>query len=105
MGRTTSLQLKTLLRSVPAGTWILTYNGFGGRMPAGYELVRVDWKLAEVLRLWRKRLDSARIGSPRMMKSPSRTRLALSSRPARRQDPVSATAERSDECGHGPLGA
>ena len=32
-----------LLRSVPGGTWILTYNGFGGRMPAGYELVRVDW--------------------------------------------------------------
>ena len=22
-------------------------------MPAGYELVRVDWKLAGVLRLWR----------------------------------------------------
>jgi len=75
-----------LLRSVPAGTWILTYNGFGGRMPAGYELVRVDWKLAGVLRLRRKRLDSARIGSPRMMKSPSRTLLALASRPARARE-------------------
>ena len=53
-----------LLRRVPAGTWILTYNGFGGRMPAGYELVRVDWKLRGVLRLWRKRGDTARIGSP-----------------------------------------
>ena len=72
-----------LLRSVPAGTWILTYNGFGGRMPAGYELVRVDWKLAGVLRLWRKRLDTARIGSPRMMKTRSRARLALASRSAR----------------------
>ena len=72
-----------LLRSVPAGTWILTYNGFGGRMPAGYELVRVDWKLAGVLRLWRKRLDTARIGSPRTMKTRSRARLALASRPAR----------------------
>ena len=72
-----------LLRRAPAGTWILTYNGFGGRMPAGYELVRVDWKLAGVLRLWRKRLDTARIGSPRMMKTRSRGRLVLASRPAR----------------------
>ena len=84
-----------LLRSVPAGTWILTYNGFGGRMPAGYELVRVDWKLAGVLRLWRKRLDAARIGSPRM-ETRSRARLALASRPARRQNSISAAAEPSD---------
>ena len=62
---------------------ILTYNGFGGRMPSSYELVRVDWKLAGVLRLWRKRLDTARIGSPRMMKTRSRGRLVLASRPAR----------------------
>jgi hypothetical protein len=40
-----------LLRSVPVGTWILTYNGFGGRMPASYELVRVDWKFGSVWRL------------------------------------------------------
>jgi hypothetical protein len=44
-----------LLRDVPAGTWILTCNGFGGRMPASYELARVDWELPGVLRLWRKR--------------------------------------------------
>jgi hypothetical protein len=43
-----------LLRRVPSGTWVLTYNGFGGRIPVGYELVRVDWKLDGVLRLWRK---------------------------------------------------
>jgi hypothetical protein len=88
-----------LLRSVPAGTWVLTYNGFGGPMPAGYELVRVDWKLAGVLRLWRKRVDTARIGSPRMMKTQSRSRLALASRcalPARRQNSISAAAEPSD---------
>ena len=49
-----------LLRRVPAGTWVLTYNGFGGRMPATYELVRVDWKLRGGLRLWRKRRDVIR---------------------------------------------
>ena len=70
-----------LLRSVPPGTWILTYNGFGGRMPASYELVRVDWKLRGVLRLWRKRRDDARIHSPRTMKRRSRARLALASKP------------------------
>ena len=69
-----------LLRRVPVGTWILTYNGFGGRLPAGYELVRVDWKLRGVLRLWRKRGDTARIGSPRTMKVQSRGQLALASR-------------------------
>jgi hypothetical protein len=75
-----------LLLSVPAGTWILTHNGFGGRIPTGYELVRVDWKLAGVLRLWRKRLDTARIGSPRMMKNRSRARLALASMPSRARE-------------------
>lgn len=70
-----------LLRSVPAGTWILTYNGFGGRMPASYELVRVDRKLGCVLRLWRKRRDTARIHSPRTMQCRSRARLALASKP------------------------
>jgi hypothetical protein len=49
-----------LLRRVPAGTWVLTYNGFGGRMPATYELVRVDWKLRGVLRLWTQRRDVIR---------------------------------------------
>ena len=43
-----------LLRSVPVGTWILTYNGFGGRMPASYQLVRVDRDRRGILRLWQK---------------------------------------------------
>ena len=63
-----------LLRSVPVGTWILTYNGFGGRMPASYELVRVDWKLCGVLRLWRKGGDTARIHSPRTASAASAAR-------------------------------
>ncbi len=70
-----------LLRGVPVGTWILTYNGFGGRMPASYELVRVDWKLCGVLRLWRKCGDTARIHSPRPMKRRSRARLVFASQP------------------------
>ena len=43
-----------LLRSVPVGTWILTYNGFGGRMPASYQLVRVDRDRRGILHLWQK---------------------------------------------------
>lgn len=50
-----------LLRGVRAGTWVLTYNGFGGRMPAGYEMVHVDRELRGELRLWRKQRDTPRI--------------------------------------------
>jgi hypothetical protein len=49
-----------LLRRVPVGTCVLTYNGFGGRVPATYELVNVDWELPGVLRLWRKQRDTPR---------------------------------------------
>jgi hypothetical protein len=46
--------MEDLLQSAPVGTSILTYNGFGGRIPEGYRLVRVDWALPAVLRLWTK---------------------------------------------------
>jgi hypothetical protein len=69
-----------LLRRVPVGTWILTYNGFGGRVPAGYELVRVDWELHGVLRLWRKERDTARGGERRTMNAPSRGQLDLAAK-------------------------
>jgi hypothetical protein len=69
-----------LLRRVPVGTWILTYNGFGGRVPAGYELVRVDWELHGVLRLWRKQRDTARSGTRRTMNAQSRGQLALAAK-------------------------
>lgn len=71
-----------LLRRAPVGTWILTYNGFGGRVPAGYELVRVDWELRGVLRLWRKQRDTARIGTRRAMNAQSRGQLALAAKSA-----------------------
>lgn len=46
-----------LLRRAPAGTWLLTYNGFGGRVPGEYRLIRVDRILRSSLRLWRKERD------------------------------------------------
>lgn len=46
--------VEQLLRHAPTGTCVLTYNGFGGRVPANYVLVRVDWQLPSALRLWRK---------------------------------------------------
>lgn len=55
-----------LLRRVPAGTWVLTYNGFGGRIPDGYELTRVDWELRGALRLWRKRSRASQLTNARL---------------------------------------
>jgi SAM-dependent methyltransferase len=43
-----------LLRDVPAGTCLLALNGFGGSLPPGYTLIRVDWDVPGGLRLWRK---------------------------------------------------
>jgi hypothetical protein len=73
-----------LLRRAPTGTWLMTYNGFAGRVPAGYELVRVDWELHGVLRLWRKQRDTARIGTRRTMKAQSRGQPGLAAMFAKR---------------------
>lgn len=43
-----------LLRSAPLGTYVLTYNGFGGRVPASYVPVESERRLPCVLRMWRK---------------------------------------------------
>lgn len=43
-----------VFRRAPAGTVVLTYNGFGGLMPASYEACRVSRELPCVLRMWRK---------------------------------------------------
>ncbi|MEO8184427.1 MAG: class I SAM-dependent methyltransferase [Deltaproteobacteria bacterium] len=45
---------QSLFRCAAKGTIVLTYNGFGGCMPASYEQVRVDRELPCVLRMWRK---------------------------------------------------
>ncbi len=44
-----------LLATAPAGTLIITYNGFGGPLPRSYEEIAVDVRFPCVLRLWRKR--------------------------------------------------
>jgi len=49
-----------MLREAPIGTYLLTYNGFGGVVPAGYSEVRVDRELPCVLRMWRKDEPSRR---------------------------------------------
>jgi SAM-dependent methyltransferase len=46
--------LQSSFRRAAKGTIVLTYNGFGGCMPASYEQVRVDRELPCVLRMWRK---------------------------------------------------
>ena len=46
--------VEDLLEGARDGTYVLTYNGFGGRMPTGYDELRVDRELPNVLRLWRK---------------------------------------------------
>jgi hypothetical protein len=45
---------ESLLHAAPLGTYVFTYNGFGGEIPALYEAVRVDRTLPNMLRLWRK---------------------------------------------------
>jgi predicted RNA methylase len=43
-----------LLHDARVGTYLLTYNGFGGEVPASYREVRVDRDLPNVLRMWQK---------------------------------------------------
>lgn len=44
--------VEAFLDQRPAGTYVLIYNGFGGRMPTGYRSIRADYDLPNVLRLW-----------------------------------------------------
>lgn len=46
--------VETFLHEAPVGTYVIKYNGFGGRMPASYEEVRVDRTMPNLLRMWRK---------------------------------------------------
>jgi SAM-dependent methyltransferase len=43
-----------LLASAPRGTYLLTYNGFGGQVPDGWREVRVADDLPTTLSLWAK---------------------------------------------------
>lgn len=44
----------SFLRSLPPGAHVLTYHGFGGRMPRSFDEVCVDSRIPALLRLWRK---------------------------------------------------
>ena len=57
----------------PAGTYLLTYNGFGGRMPECCDLVRADLTPPGGLRLWRRR----RREPERSMTAPSDARAPI----------------------------
>jgi hypothetical protein len=46
------------LARVPLGTHLITYNGFGGRMPPGYREIALDREQPNLLRMWRKVSDT-----------------------------------------------
>lgn len=46
--------MEGFLEQVKVGTYVIKYNGFGGRMPPSFRPVRVDHELPNFLRLWRK---------------------------------------------------
>ena len=43
-----------MLSLAPIGTFVITYNGFGGTIPAGYEEIDRAARLPGTLRLWKK---------------------------------------------------
>lgn len=47
-------RVEQLLEAAPVGTYVMTYNGFGGSIPGDFEQVRVDRELPCVLRMARK---------------------------------------------------
>jgi predicted RNA methylase len=52
-------RFEALLQALPRGRYVLTYNGFGGRVPKSYEELRVDDTLPSVLRLWQKQREGS----------------------------------------------
>lgn len=54
------LAVTRLLSLAPAGTIVITYNGFGGKVPRSYEQIDVDLSFTLALRLWRKRGPASR---------------------------------------------
>lgn len=48
-----------MLESAAVGTILVTYNGFGGSVPASYRETRLNRHLPDVLRMWRKEGDDS----------------------------------------------
>lgn len=59
------------LARAPVGTCVITYNGFGGDLPATYEQERVDLAFRGALRLWKKRAPSTRARTSFRLRLPS----------------------------------
>ncbi len=47
-------RLETWLARRPRGSWVLTLNGFGGRLPDTYDLLRIEDTEVAPLRLWQR---------------------------------------------------
>jgi predicted RNA methylase len=47
--------VEAVLDDARAGTYVITYNGFGGVVPDGWAQIRVDRTLPNMLRMWVKR--------------------------------------------------
>jgi SAM-dependent methyltransferase len=75
--------VEQFIRAAPVGTWLITYNGFGGRMPECCDLIRVHWTLSAALRLWRKQRASE---PPELARQPRAFRRAWRVRKSRRCD-------------------
>ncbi|HKO92099.1 MAG TPA: methyltransferase domain-containing protein [Polyangiaceae bacterium] len=59
------LAARELLTAARSGTYVLTYNGLGARLPVSYRPVCVDRELPNVLRLWRKAAPRIVVGAGR----------------------------------------
>jgi len=46
--------VEDMLRRARPGTYVVTYNGFGGAVPDDYTEIRIDCTLPNLLQMWRK---------------------------------------------------
>jgi SAM-dependent methyltransferase len=46
--------IEQFFEAAPVGTYVIKYNGFGGRMPGSYDEVGADREMPNPLRMWRK---------------------------------------------------
>lgn len=64
--------METLLDAAPRGTYVITYNGFGGEIPGTYRQVHVDYELSQRLELWLKTMDDAELHEQDPRRGPQR---------------------------------
>jgi predicted RNA methylase len=54
---------ESFLEQAPNGTYLIKYNGFGGIVPASYDVVHTDFCLPNLLRMWQKTRPTENIGA------------------------------------------